>query len=105
MHLKAVPSTPLLSKTQHGAHELSEQPDAQRVAVRRLRRPVLLCQSALKRLRLIYSPQLQSTHCYEPARWRGRWKDVKGKMHRVWACDGHAGDLELVRRIGSKVTS
>jgi hypothetical protein len=55
--------------------------------------------------RMIYSPQIQSTHCYEPARWRGRWKDVKGKMHRVWACDGHAGDLEVVRRIGSKVTS
>ena len=35
--------------------------------------------------RMIYSAQLQSTHCYEPAPWRGRLVDAKGKVHRVWS--------------------
>ena len=44
--------------------------------------------------RMIYSPQLQSTHCYEPAPWRGRWKDAHGTVHRAWSCEEHAGALE-----------
>lgn len=48
--------------------------------------------------RLIYSAQLQSTHCCEPAPWRGRWKDGKGRVHSVWACEGHAGELEGARQ-------
>lgn len=48
--------------------------------------------------RMIYSRQLQATHCYEPAPWRGRWKDAKGKLHQVWACEGHAAGLEGARR-------
>jgi hypothetical protein len=44
--------------------------------------------------RMIYSAQLQSTHCYKPAPWRGRWADAKGKVHLVWACEGHAEELE-----------
>ena len=47
--------------------------------------------------RLIYSTQLQSTHCREAARWRGRWTDGKGRVHRVWACEGHAEGLDGVR--------
>ncbi len=49
--------------------------------------------------RMIYSPQLQSTHCYEPTAWRGRWTDAKGRVHRVWTCDGHTDGLMGVRRV------
>jgi hypothetical protein len=44
--------------------------------------------------RMVYSRQLQATHCDEPAPWRGWWKDAKGQTHRVSACGGHAGALE-----------
>jgi hypothetical protein len=44
--------------------------------------------------RLVYSPQIQSTHCSAPALWSGRWKDGKGKEHRAWACERHAGALD-----------
>ena len=49
--------------------------------------------------RLVYSQQLQSTHCPEAAPCRGRWTDSKGLVHRVWACEGHAAELEGVRRV------
>ena len=48
--------------------------------------------------RMVYSKQLQATHCYEATEWRGRFTDAKGKVHRVWACEGHAGELEGARR-------
>jgi hypothetical protein len=44
--------------------------------------------------RFVYSLQLQSTHCDEPAPWRGRWKDTKGKVYQAWACESHVGALE-----------
>jgi hypothetical protein len=47
--------------------------------------------------RLVMSPQLQSTHCAEPAPWQGRWKDARGKVHQAWACEHHAGALDGVR--------
>jgi hypothetical protein len=40
--------------------------------------------------RLIYSPQLQATHCYEPPAWKGIWRDRKGKRWYVEACREHA---------------
>ena len=49
--------------------------------------------------RMVASTQLQTTHCYEPAAWRGRWTDVKGKVHRVWACEFHANGLYELRRV------
>jgi hypothetical protein len=49
--------------------------------------------------RMIASPQIQATHCGEPARWRGRFTDAKGKVHLVWSCDHHAADLGGVRRV------
>ena len=47
---------------------------------------------------MVASKQIQYTHCSEPAPWRGRYVDAKGRMHVVWACDGHAGSLAGVRR-------
>jgi hypothetical protein len=38
--------------------------------------------------------QIRATH------WTGgRFTDAKGKVHRVWACEGHADGLEGVRRL------
>lgn len=41
-------------------------------------------------LRMVYSPQLQATHCAEPPVWKEPWKDRKGKVHQVEACGEHA---------------
>ncbi len=49
-------------------------------------------------LRMIYDHNLQAHHCPEPSVWRGRWRDAKGKVHRVEACPEHAEGLEGVRR-------
>ena len=40
--------------------------------------------------RMVYSPQLQSTHCYEPSVWKGPWRDRKGRTWYVEACREHA---------------
>jgi hypothetical protein len=40
--------------------------------------------------RMVYSQQLQATHCYEPTVWKGIWKDRLGKSHYVEACREHA---------------
>ncbi len=40
--------------------------------------------------RMVYSDQLQATHCYEKPSWKGVWRDAKGKSHYVEACRGHA---------------
>ena len=47
--------------------------------------------------RMVYSPQLQSTHCGEPAAWMGRFTDAKGTVHRVWSCNDHADRLSGLR--------
>ena len=40
--------------------------------------------------RMVYSDQLQATHCYEKPAWKGVWRDAKGRSHYVEACRGHA---------------
>src|ERR1019366_261750 len=40
--------------------------------------------------RLVYSAQLQATHCRQPPAWKGIWKDAKGKSWYVEACREHA---------------
>ena len=40
--------------------------------------------------RMVYSDQLQATHCYEKPAWKGVWRDVKGMSHYVEACREHA---------------
>jgi hypothetical protein len=44
--------------------------------------------------RMIASPQIQATHCDEPASWRGGFTDANGKIHRVSSCEGHAHALQ-----------
>lgn len=39
--------------------------------------------------RMIYSEQIQATHCDEPVVWKGPWRDRKGKQHVVEACERH----------------
>jgi hypothetical protein len=43
--------------------------------------------------RMVYSEQLQSTHCYEAPAWKGIWKDRKGRSWYVEACAEHAPKL------------
>ena len=49
--------------------------------------------------RMIASPQIQATHCQQPARWRGRFTDTAGRAHQVWGCDAHAQALEEPRLV------
>jgi hypothetical protein len=42
---------------------------------------------------MVYSRQLQATHCHEPPAWKGIWKDAKGKSWYVEACREHASKL------------
>jgi hypothetical protein len=38
--------------------------------------------------RMVYSEQLQATHCYQTPEWKGPWRDVKG---RSWYVEGMPG--------------
>lgn len=40
--------------------------------------------------KMVYSVQMQATHCYEKPVWKGIWVDAKGKSWYVEACDEHA---------------
>jgi hypothetical protein len=43
--------------------------------------------------RMIYSRQLQATHCRQPPAWKGAWKDAKDKSRYLEACRDHAPKL------------
>ncbi len=43
--------------------------------------------------RMVYSVQLQSTHCRRPPAWKGIWRDTKGRRWYVEACAEHAPRL------------
>jgi hypothetical protein len=45
--------------------------------------------------KMVYSPQLHATHCYEPPAWKGIRKDRKGKSWYVEACQEHAPKMGL----------
>jgi hypothetical protein len=45
--------------------------------------------------RLIYSPQLQATHCYQAPAWKGI--GTKGKSWYVEACTEHAPKIPLIK--------
>jgi hypothetical protein len=47
--------------------------------------------------RMVASRQIQATHCDETVRWRGRFTDTAGRVHRVWSCERHAHDLSANR--------
>ena len=40
--------------------------------------------------RMVYSRQLQATHCRQPPLWTGIWRDRMGKSWYVEACRKHA---------------
>ena len=40
--------------------------------------------------RLVYSTQLQATHCSQPPAWKGPWQDATGRHWHVQACREHA---------------
>jgi hypothetical protein len=47
---------------------------------------------------MIYSRQLQATHCDEPPSWTGRWFTPRGdRWFRVWACSDHLDGLTGLR--------
>jgi hypothetical protein len=39
------------------------------------------------------------TPCGAPVRWRGMWKDPRGKRHTVDACDEHVGGVANPRHL------
>jgi len=43
--------------------------------------------------RMLYSHQLQATHCRQEPAWKGIWTDRKGKGWYVEACRQHAPKL------------
>jgi hypothetical protein len=45
--------------------------------------------------RMVYSDQLQATHCYQPPAWKGVWRDAKGRSHYVEACREHAPNRQV----------
>jgi hypothetical protein len=46
------------------------------------------------------SRQLQATHCYEPAAWKGVWRDRTGRSWYVEACREHAPKVTSGRSEG-----
>jgi hypothetical protein len=39
---------------------------------------------------MVYSRQLQATHCGQPPAWKGQWRDANGLTWYVEACREHA---------------
>jgi hypothetical protein len=40
--------------------------------------------------RMVYSRQLQATHCRQPPGWKSQWRDANGLTWDVEACREHA---------------
>jgi hypothetical protein len=54
--------------------------------------------------RLMYSQQLQSTHCAGRPTWTGRYFTPKGdRRFRVWACPKHLEGLTGLREFGRRL--
>ena len=52
---------------------------------------------------MVYSRQLQATHCAEPRSWTGRWFSPDGsRWWRVWACPDHLDGLTGLREFGRR---
>ena len=52
--------------------------------------------------RMVYSPQLQATHCRETPTYTGRWFSPRGdSWFRVWACPDHLEGLTGLRQFGA----
>ena len=51
--------------------------------------------------RMVYSQQLQTTHCREKPTYTGRWFSPKGdRWFRVWACPYHLEGVTGLRQFG-----
>jgi hypothetical protein len=51
--------------------------------------------------RLVYSRQLQATHCSAAPAWTGRWRSPKGDYWwQVWTCERHTDGLTGLRQFG-----
>ena len=52
--------------------------------------------------RMVYSHQLQATHCVGTPTHTGRWFSPKedGTFWRVWACPAHLNGLTGIRQFG-----
>ncbi len=54
-------------------------------------------------LRMVYSEQLQATHCAGTPSWTGRWFSPRGDpWFRVWACPDHLDGLTGLREFGRR---
>ena len=52
---------------------------------------------------MVYSEQLQATHCPEPPVWTGRWFSPRGdRWFRVWSCPDHLDGLTGLREFGGR---
>ena len=51
--------------------------------------------------RMVYSQQMQATHCGQTPTYTGRWFSPRGdRWFRVWACPGHLEGLTGLRQFG-----
>ena len=47
---------------------------------------------------MVYSRQMQATHCQDSPTWTGRWFSPRGdRWFRVWACPDHLDGLTGLR--------
>jgi hypothetical protein len=52
---------------------------------------------------MVYSEQLQATHCAELPEYTGRWFAPKGdRWFRVWACSAHLAGLTGIKQFGGR---
>ena len=51
---------------------------------------------------MVYSRQLQATHCAEAPTWTGRWFSPRGDRWWgvLWACEEHLDGLTGLRQYG-----
>ena len=56
--------------------------------------------------RMVYSgTNGYPTRCPAPVRWRGLWRDPKGKRHEVDACEEHVADVDDRRALCEQLLS
>ena len=52
---------------------------------------------------MLFSRQMQATHCREAPSWTGRWFSPKGDRRlRVWSCPSHLDELTALREFGRR---
>lgn len=88
----------MLAVTERSTLETRE-PDAEaRRPVPRLRRRA----EPSRCWQMVYSRQMQATHCTEVPSYTGRWFSPRGDRFRVWACPDHLEGLTGLREFGRR---